>query len=1091
MPYIGNNENWFISGVDTGFKSKGEDGLSSLSYIVATCDEHVIAKYYDENMRIGDMVVDNGEVEEGRRGNMYRIINIIENPDLSKYNAQYPPSNPAVIIDKNRVCNLKGDTINGKYIFIYKLNSYSFGYQRTIVENINVRRLYDSEKQFLYETYGVNWEYVNLDNKVQEGLKGNLYSNGVDYIDEISDIKYIDLSIGGTVFNCNSVIIPEGNYSAHEFTYKYLSGVEGTNAFAEGDATLAKGNSSHTEGEWNTASGDYSHTEGEYTAAQGQSSHAEGEDTLAMGDASHAEGSRTLAVGDYSHAEGFDTVAQNAYEHSQGTYNVSNKETDTFGDKNTIFSIGVGTNGLDRKNAIEVLQNGDVYINGIGDYDGTNALRESYLTGKIAKPLQEATSSANAIGYIYNSESGAFIEGENHEWLNSAPAPYKVYKLNEEEKEALGFYSGSIGISYDYCIDCPDNAIYSIIYNEDKVNFKNSKIKDCSGIIGVDGNIIIQTPSTGILNNNINLKFFNLDLYDENGEQIILDNTEYYFTYPNAGKAAHIEGSGSIGIGDYSHAEGLRCSSYGIASHAEGCGTSADGDYSHAEGSGSIGIGDYSHAEGGDTSAAGDYSHAEGSGSIGIGDYSHAEGLRCSSYGIASHAEGGGTSADGDYSHAEGFGSYTNGNSSHAEGEGSCANGESAHAEGCRSIASGDYSHTEGLETETLNRNEHAEGVLNLSNKNSDEYGDPLNTLHSIGNGYTKRVGSNYIPFRRNAFEVMQNGDTFIYGVGDYDGTNITSTNINGERLPASIQEVLPKYNKEKRSVCFQYNEADNSLNEAQADYSFVIGYNNKAIREETDGAGLTLQSANSFVGGMNNRAYHSNSIVFGEGLFTQFGNTFVLGKYNNTVPNHDGWGDTVLGVVGDGYKDAEGNITRRNVILIQGGNDPAIHCRGGFKNNASWINDFGEYFEWLDGNPDNEDRIGYMVQLNGDKIELATSLKKCIGVISGTTGFIGGVCAFEWHNKFLHDKWGREIIGEDGNPVINPDYDPELKYIPREQRKEWDVVGLVGQVITRQDGSLEVGGYAGCNNGIATNATRGFKVLRIIDNETALILVK
>ena len=50
-----------------------------------------------------------------------------------------------------------------------------------------------------------------------------------------------------------------------------------------------------------------------------------------------------------------------------------------------------------------------------------------------------------------------------------------------------------------------------------------------------------------------------------------------------------------------------------------------------------------------------------------------------------------------------------------------------------------------------------------------------------------------------------------------------------------------------------------------------------KAIREETDGAGLTLQAANSFVGGMNNRAYHSNCIVFGEGLYTQFGNTFVL----------------------------------------------------------------------------------------------------------------------------------------------------------------------------------------------------------------------
>lgn len=383
------------AGVDGSTGPQGEKGTGSLSYIAATCygqvDGYVIAKYYNENMCIGDLVIDNGEVDMGRRGNMYRIINIIENPDLSKYNAQYPPSNPAIIIDKNIVCNLKGDTINGKYIFNSILNSYSFGYQREIIENIKVRRLRPNEKYLLSEIYGVDWEYINLDNKIQEGAKGKLYSDEVNYIDEISDIKYVDLSIGGTLFNCESEIIPENNYTIYDFTYKYLSGVEGTNAFAEGDATLAEGNSAHTEGEWNTAYGDYSHAEGESTTAQGQASHAEGEDTLAIGDVSHAEGSRTLAVGDYSHTEGFDTVAKNAYEHAQGIYNVSNKETDTFGDKNTIFSIGIGKSGLNRRNAIEVLQNGDVYINGIGDYDGTNVLRVSDVTGKIAKPLQKSS----------------------------------------------------------------------------------------------------------------------------------------------------------------------------------------------------------------------------------------------------------------------------------------------------------------------------------------------------------------------------------------------------------------------------------------------------------------------------------------------------------------------------------------------------------------------------------------------------------------------------------------------------------------------------------------------------------------------------
>jgi hypothetical protein len=38
----------------------------------------------------------------------------------------------------------------------------------------------------------------------------------------------------------------------------------------------------------------------------------------------------------------------------------------------TIYSVGVGSDDSNRKNAIEVFDNGDVYINGVGGYDGTN-----------------------------------------------------------------------------------------------------------------------------------------------------------------------------------------------------------------------------------------------------------------------------------------------------------------------------------------------------------------------------------------------------------------------------------------------------------------------------------------------------------------------------------------------------------------------------------------------------------------------------------------------------------------------------------------------------------------------------------------------
>ena len=286
------------------------------------------------------------------------------------------------------------------------------------------------------------------------------------------------------------------------------------------------------------------------------------------------------------------------------------------------------------------------------------------------------------------------------------------------------------------------------------------------------------------------------------------------------------------------------------------------------------------------------------------------------------------------------------------------------------------------------------------------------------------------------------------------------------------------KYNEETRSVCFQYNETDNSLNEANADYSFVIGYNNKAHKQGE------LQAGNTFVGGDNNNAYHSNSLVFGQGLYTETGNTTVLGKYNNTLDG-SGWGGTIRMVVGGGYADDN----RNNIMVLQDGGS-GLHIRGGAKT-ADYIGDFGEYFEWNDGNLEGEDRIGYMVQLNEGKIELAENFDNCIGVISGTSSFVTGTCALDWHGRFLRDEWGRYLKNEDGQLIENPQYNKARSYQSREERPEWDIVGLVGQVLTRQDGTLKSGGFAGCKDGIATNSDKGYRVVKIINEKIALLLIK
>ena len=120
----------------------------------------------------------------------------------------------------------------------------------------------------------------------------------------------------------------------------------------------------------NIASGDYSHAEGNSTSAIGQYAHAEGFKSVASGIAAHAEGYATSATSIQSHAEGNRTIANNNYEHACGRYNKSVMSTAS--SRQTRFSVGIGTSDTARRNAIEAKSNGDVYIYGVGGFDGQN-----------------------------------------------------------------------------------------------------------------------------------------------------------------------------------------------------------------------------------------------------------------------------------------------------------------------------------------------------------------------------------------------------------------------------------------------------------------------------------------------------------------------------------------------------------------------------------------------------------------------------------------------------------------------------------------------------------------------------------------------
>ncbi len=172
-------------------------------------------------------------------------------------------------------------------------------------------------------------------------------------------------------------------------------------------------------------------------------------------------------------------------------------------------------------------------------------------------------------------------------------------------------------------------------------------------------------------------------------------------------------------------------------------------------------------------------------------------------------------------------------------------------------------------------------------------------------------------------------------------------------------------------------------------------------------------------------------------------------------------------------------------------------------------IGGYAEMFETADGEPID---CGYFVTLNGRKVRIANERDKFIlGVTTATPTILGNNGDVRWKNKYLTDEWGRmlyeEVLvpamhGEDGNvcipehiekkPIINPEWDKRRQYMPRVLRPEWVAVGILGQILVRDNGTCRENGYCVPNEqGIATVALRGYRVLERRAPNQVLILLR
>ena len=295
----------------------------------------------------------------------------------------------------------------------------------------------------------------------------------------------------------------------------------------------------------------------------------------------------------------------------------------------------------------------------------------------------------------------------------------------------------------------------------------------------------------------------------------------------------------------------------------------------------------------------------------------------------------------------------------------------------------------------------------------------------------------------------------------------------------------------------------------AEAEGSIALGYSLSTIRASGKGSfsggygtsDAKAEGSFAWTTGSGSFANKEGSVCIGDGVSAFSAKQQVRGRYNildtaNTYADIYGIG---TGTRVNGYTlDWTGNVTFAGTVTSASGAD------------------YAEYFEWKDGNKDSEDRVGYIVTLDGDKIVKAKAGDDILGIISGCATVIGDNAEWNWQGRFERDEFGRIIydqveqfidtpdpdwepnpekpdeevpmikksLGYFPVPRENADYDPTKEYANRSNRPEWDTVGMMGKLYVRDDGTAAINDYvtvSATTDGVATKA-EGRTSMRVME---------
>ena len=273
---------------------------------------------------------------------------------------------------------------------------------------------------------------------------------------------------------------------------------------------------------------------------------------------------------------------------------------------------------------------------------------------------------------------------------------------------------------------------------------------------------------------------------------------------------------------------------------------------------------------------------------------------------------------------------------------------------------------------------------------------------------------------------------------------------------------------------------------------NIALGCGNQVTADAQGGLALgnlnTCKANASLSGGWYTEVQKSSnqSIGYGNHVTVATASCAAFGAYNSY--NYTG----PYLILGNGTSSARANAFRAAAA--------GVYSSGSYHSSGA---DYAEYFEWLDGNLNNEDRRGRFVKLDGEKILLAESVEDDIlGVVSGNPSVIGDSYEDQWRGQYMTDIYGEPLTedytDEDGTTrkvwVLNPDYNPDKPYVPRSDRQEWSAVGMMGKLIVIDDGTCKPNDYCvPTTGGIATRSEGrvGYRVLSRIDDTHIKVLIK